>query len=116
MITILVVLGLFNFNTDYSPVLINDNLGQWEYVVEAPDMTYKGIMELADSDGTVTGKIMSQGIEIPFTDVVLDGNELSFKMNVQGFPCVVKGTFEGDKFSGIVSVEGYELPLIASRK
>ena len=113
MTLIITFLSLFLFSP--TPVEVSEYLGDWEYEVTA-DVTYKGIMTLSESNGEFSGKIASEGIEIPFTDVELEGNELSFKMNVQGYPCAVSGTFEGDDFTGVVAVEGYEMPMKATRK
>ena len=49
-------------------------------------------------------------------NVDINGNDLSFSMNAQGFPCKVTGTFEGELFKGEVSVEGMALPMTAKRR
>ena len=91
------------------------HLGKWNYEVVAPDYTYKGVMELTEVDGELGGTIKSEGVSIPLEEVTIEGDELQFKMNVQGFPCVVKGMFEGDTLKGNVEVEGMSMPLTASR-
>lgn len=101
--------------TALSTATVSDHVGTWDYVVESPDMTYKGTMELEGEDGEYTGSIKSQGVSINMTDVEIDGDDLTFKMNVQGFPCKAKGTFSGDSFSGTVAVEGFTMPMTAKR-
>ena len=99
-----------NFST------FNDHLGKWSYTVEAPDMTYKGIMELTNGSEGVEGKMKADGSTIEMNDVVLDEDELSFTINVQGFLCKVKGTFSDNNFKGVVSVDGFELIMVASKE
>ena len=117
MIALLFVLSLFttNFTLDHLET-DSDHLGEWEYSVEAPDMTYKGVLELKSTDGMVEGTMKSDGVSIPLQDVVIDGDELSFSMNVQGFLCKVSGTFAGSNLKGVVAVDGFEMPLVAKRK
>ena len=111
-----ILLFVFSFLFVENTVEVSDYLGDWNYEVTA-DVTYTGVMTLAKTDGEYSGHITSsEGYKIPFSDVVLDGNKLTFKMNVQGYPCNVSGSFEGDSFTGSVSVEGMEMPMKANRK
>ncbi len=116
MTTLIAILGLFFFPMNVeSNSIISDHVGTWDYEVVAPDMTYKGVMELKEEDGEYSGSLTSLGVTIPMTDVELDGDELTCKMNVQGFNCNVTMEFEGDSLSGTVSVEGMSLPLKGTR-
>ena len=116
MTLLIAFLSMFLVSPDFISVETNDSvLGDWDYVVEAPDMTYKGIMSLEKEDGELAGALKSDGAEFEMTDIELDGSELSFSINVQGFPCDVTGTFEGDSFKGEVSVEGMVLIISAKR-
>jgi len=99
-----------SINTD-----VSDHTGKWNYTVDAPDMTYKGVMVLSEEDGEFSGTMTSQGVEIQLKDVEVEDNEITFSMNVQGFVCKVNGTFDGDKMKGTVSVEGMEMALSATR-
>jgi len=105
------LLSFFLFHVDAS----GTHLGEWEYSVVTPDYTYKGIMTIQEEDGILTGSIASEGTEIELNDVAIEGGQLTFTMNVQGFPCSVKGTFEGDSFTGEVAVEGMALPMKATK-
>ncbi|MDG2450209.1 MAG: hypothetical protein P8M34_11245 [Saprospiraceae bacterium] len=104
------------FLTDMdNSTLISDHTGEWEYSVVSPDYTYKGVMELTIEGSEYAGLIMSEGTETELNDVKIDGNELTFNMTVQGFVCNVKGTFDGESFTGEVSVEGMALPMEAKK-
>ena len=96
-------------------LVASEHLGKWRYEVLSPDYTYKGIMELSEVDGALGGTINSEGVTITLEDVELENNELSCKLTVQGFPCQVKGTFDGNSFKGNVLVEGMAMPMTASR-
>lgn len=113
--TLLLAILSFLF-IDHAPVVANDAiLGDWEFVVEAPDMTYKGIMNLTEEEGELKGELGADGAAYPMKDIKLEGNVLTFKLNFEGFICDVKGTFEGDSYKGEVSVEGMVLSLNAKR-
>lgn len=115
MSLLLSIFSLFLINTDSAFDIVADYTGSWEYVVESPDITYKGIMEIdKDGDG-FSGKLVGEGTEYEMTEVSLEGNVLAFKINVEGYPCDVNGTFEGNEFSGAVSVEGMQLPITAKK-
>ena len=91
------------------------HVGEWEYSVVTPDYTYKGIMTIQEEDGVFSGLIVSEGTEIELNDVSIEEDQLTFTMNVQGFPCKVIGTFDGDSFTGEVAVEGMTLPMKATK-
>ncbi len=110
------ILSLLFFSTDVvNSDITSEHLGKWQYEVVTPDITYKGILELSQPDGEYAGAIKSEGVEIPLADINIDGNDITWTMNVQGFPCTVTGTFEGNTFKGNVSVEGLTMPMTASR-
>ncbi len=110
------VLSFFALEAYSHDALIdNDYTGEWEYSVIGPDLTYKGIMKLDETDGEISGSLNSEGVKYEMTEVKLEGDILEFRINVGGFVCDVKGIFENDDFEGEVSVEGYSLPMKAKR-
>lgn len=115
MSILLSVLSLFLLNHNTSTETIADYTGSWEYEVESPDITYKGIMEINKEDGEYSGALVSEGAEYEMSEISIEGNVLTFKITVEGYPCDIKGTFEGNSFAGTVSVEGYQLPITAKR-
>lgn len=110
MTTLIAIIGFFLLPINDTAV-VSDHLGTWNYEVEAPDMAYKGTLVLMEEDGEYKGSMTSQGITIPLTNIEIDGDDITFKMNVQGFMCNVSGEFDGDSVKGTVSVEGMSLPL-----
>ena len=94
---------------------IADYTGSWEYEVESPEITYKGIMEINKEDGEYLGALVSEGAEYEMSEVSIEGNVLTFKITVEGYLCDIKGTFDDDGFAGTLSVVGYELPMTAKR-
>ena len=94
---------------------ISNHIGKWNYKVETPDMNYEGVLEFAGEAGAYTGMLIGDGTEVKLTDIGFKGNSLSFKMNVQGYPCVVTAMIDGDSLEGAVEVEGFSMPLTGSR-
>lgn len=116
MQTILFILSLFIAQPSDS-IVVDNYTGKWNYEVEAPDMTYKGIMVINKEDGEYSGTMSAQGVEIELKDLEIEDDEMTCNMNVQGFACKVTATFDGDKLSGKVALPdmGLELPLKGSR-
>jgi len=95
--------------------VVSDHLGKWEYKVVSPDVTYNGILEFEGKVGAYSGTLKSDGNTITLTDITFEDSMLKFKMNVQGYPCVVRAKIDKDALDGEVEVEGFYMPLTASR-
>ena len=49
-------------------------------------------------------------------DLVIEDGELTAHFEIQGYPISLKGSFEGDTYTGITSFDGGEFPMIATKK
>jgi len=73
-------------------------------------------MVLEQEDGEYEGTISAYGSESEMTDLEWDGNTLSFSTSAAGYTSNIKGTFEGDTYTAVISVEGMEIPMVAKRE
>ncbi len=93
-----------------------DYTGEWEYKVDTPQGPYSGAIVLERSFDGYTGYIKSGDNQLELSNVVVEGNTMKFNIDVDGFPVTISGSFEGDTYTAVASVEGMEIPLVAKRK
>ncbi|MDF1695076.1 MAG: amidohydrolase family protein [Saprospiraceae bacterium] len=95
-------------------------IGTWNYTVEVPNDTQTGIMIVDGSDDNLTIRINSADEPEDFVDATnidLDGNNLTFDINVEGIPYSIDVTLEGTDFEGSVSVAEFgSFPMTGSLK
>ena len=92
--------------------------GTWSYSVEIPGDTQSGVMIAKGNGDNVEVKINSSDDPSDYidgTNVVLDGNNLTFDIVVEGMPYSIDVTFEGTDFEGTVSVAEFgSFPMTGS--
>jgi hypothetical protein len=86
--------------------------GKWSYTIEVPGQTTTGTMALKSNGGGVEGTISSDQMgTTDMKDVALDGNTLTFSMNVdiqgQSMTLDYSLDFSEDTFEGNVSVGSF---------
>ncbi|MFJ5776967.1 hypothetical protein [Streptomyces sp. NPDC093094] len=57
--------------------------GIWDLTLSTPIGRVEAVVELTDRDGTLTGTARGAGEEVPLTEVVLDGDRLTWKQSVR---------------------------------
>ena len=91
--------------------------GTWTYeVLDLPDGDATGEMTLTPDGSGFIGSISSELGEASLDDVSIEDKSLNCSFSVQGYEAEINGDFEGDSFSGKLSVAGYEFPMTATRK
>ena len=94
----------------------NDYSGTWEYSVETPEGTRSGAIILVKEDEGYTGYIESHGSQFPLKDLSIDGTKLTCQVNVDGYPVDLKGLFKEDGLHATAFVEGFEIPVLATKR
>ncbi|WP_420031690.1 hypothetical protein ACN2WE_01970 [Streptomyces sp. cg28] len=56
--------------------------GTWDLTVSTPIGALQAVLELRDAEGELSGVAHGAGEEVPLTDVVLDGDRLSWRQAV----------------------------------
>ena len=87
--------------------------GKWNASVDTPNGPFALVFEfLVDAAGKLTGSLQNEFIgSIPIKDGVINGNELSFKLTIDGGPngamnISYKGTVKGDELQLTSKFEG----------
>jgi hypothetical protein len=77
--------------------------GVWDLTTSTPIGRIKAVVELRREDGVLTGDAHGAGERVPLTDVVLDGDQLTWKQAIakpMRLNLVFTVTVAGDTLSG----------------
>ena len=98
--------------------MVDPAIGSWEYVVTGtPDGDVKGTMYLAKEGDSYTGNLTGQAGTMKLDNITIEDGKLQSEFSFQGYTLDLKGTFEGDSFSGNVSLDEYtQFPITATKK
>ena len=97
-------------------ILLSDYSGSWEYSVDTPQGAYQGTLVLSKVEDGYEGHLLSQEKKYELKDLTVVDNNLSCKLNFEGYEVVLKGGFENQRLNAKAFVEGYELPFVAVKK
>lgn len=89
-------------NTYDTAVVVKDDLvGGWEYTAEgAPEGYDSGLLMIVKAGETYKVQVQLAGGAMNGTDVVVKGNDISFKLMVEGESVSVSLSAKGSKISG----------------
>ncbi len=111
------LLALFIFGCAATKVKVSPYIGEWHYTYQNMDGTEAAaIMTITEADNVYKGVLSSQMGSVDLQDLVIADGKLTAKFDIQGFVMSMKGTFEGDTYTGSVNIDGNEFPMIATRK
>ena len=86
---------------DIAIVAKDDLIGGWEYTVEdAPEGYESGLLMIVKAGGTYKVQVQLAGGALNGTDIVVKGNDISFKLMVEGESVTVSLSAKGSKISG----------------
>ncbi|MCB0628254.1 MAG: hypothetical protein R2824_30375 [Saprospiraceae bacterium] len=93
-------------------------VGEWDYIIrDLPDGDTKGTLSIKNEGGKYMGTIQSDQGNIQLKNLVIENKELkNATFEAQGYSIAMKGTFEGDAFTGKISAAGYDFPMTAMRQ
>jgi hypothetical protein len=93
-------------------------VGSWDYVVKnLPDGDINGIMEIGYSEDAFTGDIKSDdgNVSIKVEDLKIEEDKLSGYFYFQGMKIYMDGTFDGENYTGKISVDYNDFPMTATK-
>ena len=94
------------------PLAAQQAAGKWNASIDTPQGPFAFVFEfLVDAAGKLTGSMQNEFIgTVPISDGVLKGNDLSFKLSIQGpdgaMNISYKGTMAGDDLKLTSKFEG----------
>jgi len=89
-------------NTNHIAIVAKDDLiGGWEYTVaDAPEGYESGLLMIVKVGDTYKVQVQLAGGAMNGTDIVVKGNDISFKLMVEGESVTVSLSAKGSKISG----------------
>ena len=94
------------------PLTAQQAAGKWNASIDTPQGPFAFVFEfLVDAAGKLTGSMQNEFIgSVPISDGVLKGNDLTFKLSIQGpdgaMNISYKGTVKGDDLALTSKFEG----------
>ena len=95
---------------------IDPYIGDWEYVAETDQGSLDVTMTIGKAETGYTGMLSADVGSVDLEDLKIEDGKLSAVFYIEGYKIPVKGTFEGDKFTGSSTWEGNERPINATKK
>jgi len=108
----LILLSCASSKTKVSPYV-----GDWHYTfptMEGGEMS--ATMTINEIENGYSGFLSSEMGTVDLQDLVIEDGNLSAKFDIQGYILTMKGTFEGDTYTGTTTFDGNEFPMNATRK
>ena len=95
---------------------VDPYVGDWEYTAETPDRSLDVTMTIEKSEDSYAGTLNSDMGSVEIQDLNIEDGQLTGWFDMQGYQLSVKGNFEDTKFTGITSIDEYEIPMNATKK
>ena len=96
--------------------VIADLSGKWTGSIKTPDGNQFPLTYIFKVDGnTLTGAVQSPQGELPITEGKINGNEFSFKLDLNGMPIVNTGKYYVDSVGIDAEVNGTKLHTVLKR-
>ena len=96
---------------------VKDVVGAWSYEIVVDYETVSGTLKFEKNGKELTGKVITaEGQTYPMTKVeIRDNDVLYFELEVDYSVFEVTLTIDGKKYTGVVVVDGEELPVIGEK-
>lgn len=113
---IFMVLGLFVFACKSNKTTESKYVGEWHYTFEMEGTEYAAFMTINKAEDGYTGSLSSDMGSVDLDDLVIEDDKLTANFDIQGYVMDLNGTFDGEAFHGLTSIDGNEFPMEAVRK
>ena len=91
-------------------------IGTWVYSIDTPQGTTEGYLTIKKEDKETIGLVGSDMGETPLSEFEVSEETVSGSFDFQGYTVGLSGKFMNDTLDGLMSVGGYELPFVATKK
>ena len=113
-----IMLAILIFGCATSKVAkVSPYIGDWHYTYQNMDGTdVAAVMTITEAEKVYTGVLSSPLGSVDLKDLVIADGKLTANFDIMGYQMSMKGSFEGDTYTGSVIIDGNEFPMIATRK
>lgn len=95
---------------------VDPYIGDWEYVAETPQGSLDVTMTIEKGEDGYTGSLNADMGSVDLEDLKIEDGKMTATYYIESYEMPIKGTFEGDKFSGSTSWDGNEMPINATKR
>jgi hypothetical protein len=86
-------------------------VGQWDYAVENLPVDIDGTFIITNVEGTLMGKLVNPMGELEIGEVKIVDGALEASFDADGNYVMLKGNFEGETYSGALTVMDTDFPM-----
>ena len=94
---------------------VDPYIGNWEYTAETPDGNLDVVMKIEKSEDGYVGSLSSDMGSVDIQDLKIEDGLMTGWFDMQGYELTIKGSFEDTKFTGVTSIDTYEMPMNATK-
>ena len=115
-IVLFLIIGALITSCKTSKSTASKYVGEWHYTFEMEGTEYAATMTINKVEDGYTGALSSDIGGVDLDNLVIEDDILKATYDIQGYVLELEGTFSGETFKGISTIEGYEFPMDATRK
>jgi len=91
-------------------------IGEWEYAVENLPVDIDGTLVLTEVEGVLNGTMVTPMGELGIGVVTITDGVLAVSFDAQGNYIDLGGKFDGDSYTGTLTVQDTDFPMKMTRK
>ena len=91
-------------------------IGEWEYTVEDLPVDIDGTLVLTEIEGVLNGRLVNPMGEMEIGVVTITDGTLSASFDAQGNLIDLGGLFDGDSYTGTLTVQDTDFPMKMKKK
>jgi len=89
--------------------------GSWEYQLDTPEGSFKGVMVISHDGEKFIGRIDSDQGSMDLEDLKIEEGNLTTHFSVGSYLIEISGEFNEDEFTGTIGPPEYQMPFTAAR-
>lgn len=94
---------------------VDPYVGDWDYVAETQQGSVDVTMTIVKVEDGYAGSLNADMGSVDLEDLKIVDGKMTATFYIESYEIPMKGTFEGDKFTGSSSWEGNEMPIDATK-
>lgn len=91
-------------------------IGEWEYVVEELPVDIDGTLVITEVEGVLNGTLINPMGEMEIGVITIAEGVLTASFDADGNFIDLSGTFEGDSYNGVLTVQDTDFPMTMKKK
>ena len=95
---------------------VDPYVGDWEYTSVTPERSIEVTMTIEKNEDSYAGILNADIGSFEIQDLKIEDGHMTGWFTLEGYRLSVKGDFEDTKFTGITSIDEYEIPMNATKK